>query len=205
MTPSPLVVGFDLDMTLIDSRPGIIETTRAISDEQDLDLDAEGVLDSLLTSTIDVEFKRWFGNERGNELADRFRELYVVHGVPGCDLLPGAGEAVATVRSAGGRAIVVTAKFGPNAQRCLDHVGLGVDAVFGRLHGAGKSEPLRAEGASVYVGDSLADVEAARVAGATSVMVPTGPVNGAELTDAGADVVLPDLTHFPEWLAQHYP
>jgi phosphoglycolate phosphatase len=30
--------------------------------------------------------------------------------------------------------------------------------------------------------------------------VATGPVSAAELADAGADVVLGDLTEFPAWL-----
>ena len=30
--------------------------------------------------------------------------------------------------------------------------------------------------------------------------VPTGPCDEAELRAAGADVILPDLTAFPDWL-----
>lgn len=34
-----------------------------------------------------------------------------------------------------------------------------------------------------------------------AVGVTTGPYTAAELTEAGADVVLPALTDFPAWLA----
>jgi phosphoglycolate phosphatase len=48
--------------------------------------------------------------------------------------------------------------------------------------------------ATVLVGDTPHDVEAAAVAGARSVAVATGRFSASQLADAGADVVLPDLT-----------
>ncbi len=47
------------------------------------------------------------------------------------------------------------------------------------------------------------DVEGARAAGATSVSVLTGGCSRAELEAAGTDVVLEDLTAFPDWLDEH--
>jgi phosphoglycolate phosphatase len=48
--------------------------------------------------------------------------------------------------------------------------------------------------ATVLVGDTPLDVEAARATGARAVAVATGGPTAAELAAAGADVVLPDLT-----------
>jgi phosphoglycolate phosphatase len=48
--------------------------------------------------------------------------------------------------------------------------------------------------ATVLVGDTPHDIEAAASAGARAVGVATGRFSAAELADAGADVVLPDLT-----------
>ena len=48
--------------------------------------------------------------------------------------------------------------------------------------------------ATVLVGDTPHDVEAAAVADARSVAVATGRFSASQLADAGADVVLPDLT-----------
>ena len=50
------------------------------------------------------------------------------------------------------------------------------------------------EGATVYVADSPRDVDAARIGGARSLAVASGRSSVAELRDAGADAVLPDLT-----------
>ncbi len=52
-----------------------------------------------------------------------------------------------------------------------------------------------AEKATIYVADSPRDVEAAAIGGATSVAVASGRASSAELRDAGADLVLPDLTN----------
>jgi len=50
------------------------------------------------------------------------------------------------------------------------------------------------ENATVYVADSPRDVDAAKIGGARSLAVASGRASAAELRDAGADVVLPDLT-----------
>ena len=88
--------------------------------------------------------------------------------------MPGAREAIAAVRAAGGRAIVVTAKHEPNAKLHLEHLGIEPDAVIGDLWAEAKAEALREHGASVYVGDHTGDVRGARTAEALSVAVPPG-------------------------------
>jgi phosphoglycolate phosphatase len=55
--------------------------------------------------------------------------------------------------------------------------------------------------ASVYVADSPRDVDAARIGGASSLAVASGRASAAELRDAGADAVLPDLTGTTELIA----
>jgi len=46
----------------------------------------------------------------------------------------------------------------------------------------------------VYVADSPRDVDAAKIGGASSLAVASGRASAAELREAGADAVLPDLT-----------
>ena len=197
------VVGFDLDMTLVDSRPGIQATIDALAVEAgEAALADPLLLDALLRRNLDLEFADRFTGERATELADRFRELYVTIGVPGTEPLPGAAAALAVVRAAGVRTVVVTAKYEPNAHRCLQHVGLAVDEVFGWRYGPGKAETLRECGAFAYIGDTPRDMEAARAANAIAVAVTTGPHRSDELRAAGADVVLRSLVEFPDWWAR---
>jgi phosphoglycolate phosphatase len=195
------VVGFDLDMTLIDSRPGIHATLLVLSAESGHFIDADVVV-ARLGPPLEQEMARWVPAELVDPLSDRYRELYAEHGIRGGTApLPGAAEALAAVRAAGGRAVVVTAKYGPNAWACLEHTGLAVDAVVGSRHGPQKAEALAEHGAAVYVGDTPPDVAAAHGAGALAVAVPSGPFGADELRGTGADVVLGSLGDFAPWFA----
>ncbi|WP_190140491.1 HAD family hydrolase [Streptomyces longispororuber] len=198
----PLTVGFDLDMTLIDSRPGIRACYVALSERTGRYVDADLAI-TRLGPPLEQELAHWFPADEVVATANLYREMYPTYAIAATPALAGAREAVAAVRAAGGRAIVVTAKYEPNAQLHVDHLGIPADAVVGDLWAERKAQALRAHGASVYVGDHTGDVRGARTAGALSVAVATGPCDAGELRAAGADVVLDDLSQFPDWLAAH--
>ncbi len=212
MPTDELVVGFDLDMTLVDSADGIVATlTRAhhqvtggvegLQVSRELAWPLMGYpLDRIITELmpgVDVDL-----------LADTYRSLYPSTGLSWNTLLPGVHEAFAAIRGAGGRVLVISAKSEPGVHAVLDSLGLleekyRPDLIAGGRFGTAKGELLEAEGAGVYVGDHVGDVAAARFAGAVSVGVSTGPVSAAQLLAAGADVVLDDLLGFPGWLSGH--
>ncbi|MGA4849633.1 HAD family hydrolase [Streptomyces sp. G5(2025)] len=199
MTSHAPTVGFDLDMTLIDSRPGIKAAFQALSAETGTYIDADLAI-TRLGPPLEQELRHWFPEEGIREVADRYREIYPTYAIAPTLAMPGAREAVAAVRAHGGRAIVVTAKYEPNAKLHLAHLGIEADAVIGSLWAEAKAVALREHEASVYVGDHTGDVRGARTAGALSVAVATGPCDAAELRAAGADVVLGELTEFGAWL-----
>jgi phosphoglycolate phosphatase len=193
-------VGFDLDMTLIDPRPGMVELFGVLADETGIPLDGAGFV-SRLGPPLAHEFARYgLDDHTVYGLVARYRELYADIVIPSTTALPGAKEAVKSVADHDGRVIVVTAKFQPTAIRHLTALGIEAEAVVGDVWSAGKATALTEYGAEVYVGDHLGDITGARAADALSVGVATGPISAQDLTDAGADVVLPDLTHFPAWL-----
>ncbi|MER7789920.1 HAD family hydrolase [Streptomyces sp. NPDC097640] len=197
-----VTVGFDLDMTLIDSRPGIKAAFEALSAATGTFVDADLAI-TRLGPPLEQELAHWFPDERIDEMVEMYRTIYPEYAIAPTLAMPGAREAIAAVRQAGGRSVVVTAKHEPNAKLHLAHLGIEADAVVGWLWAEAKGEALREYGASVYVGDHTGDVRGARTAGALSVAVATGPCDAEELRTAGADVVLDDLTAFPEWLARH--
>ncbi|MFD7508189.1 HAD family hydrolase [Streptomyces sp. NPDC059853] len=194
-----LTVGFDLDMTLIDSRPGIRATYEALAAETGVAIDAALAV-TRLGPPLEVELAHWFPAEHIDEAADRYRTMYEEYAIGPTSAMPGAAEAIAAVHAHGGRAVVVTAKYEPNALLHLDALGLRADAVIGSLWAEQKAVALREHAAAVYVGDHVGDVRGAAAAGAHAVAVATGPCDAAELSAAGAGTVLPDLTHFPGWL-----
>jgi phosphoglycolate phosphatase-like HAD superfamily hydrolase len=199
---APLVVGFDLDMTLIDTVPGFAATLEALGAELGVELPI-AELTERLGPPLDVILGPYLPADRLAEAGDRFRALYPDLAVTSVPVLPGAHEALAAVRRHGGRTLLVTGKYAPNAQRHVDHLGLDVDHLEGWVWGVLKGRALREHGAQVYVGDHVHDVEGAHAAGVTSVSVLTGGCDEAELRAAGTDVVLPDLRAFPAWLDEH--
>ncbi|MGA4973724.1 HAD family hydrolase [Streptomyces cinereoruber] len=201
-TPAPapghLTVGFDLDLTLLDTRPGIRATWEAFAADTGVAIDADLVV-TRLGPPLEHEMAYWFPQERVPEMAARYRALYPEHAIEPTVPMPGAEDALRAVREAGGRTLVVTAKNGPHAELHFARLGIEPDAVVGGLWAEGKAEALRAHGARVYVGDHTGDVRGAAAANALSVAVATGPCPAEELREAGADVVLTDLTDFRAW------
>jgi phosphoglycolate phosphatase len=196
------LIGFDLDMTLIDSRRAILASFAAVAAETGVTIDPAGV-DSRLGVPLETELAHWFPAGEIPAAIAIYRRHYPVLAGPLTSVLPGAREALAAVRVAGARAVVITAKFEPTARRSLDDLGLAVDDVYGEAHGPQKGTLLAALGASVYVGDTPADMGAAVQAGACPVGVATGSFTGSELRSAGAGVVLASLGQFPDWYRQY--
>ncbi len=127
-------------------------------------------------------------------------------------LLPGAAEAMAAVAKLDGAVqTVLTGNSRPTAELKLRTFGLDGFVDFGiggygseaypkgtllrvaRQRAAEKHGVTFGEDATVYVADSPRDVDAARIGGARSLAVASGRASAAELRDAGADAVLPDL------------
>lgn len=201
-TSRPLTVGFDLDMTLIDSRPGIRACYQALAERTATHIDADLAV-SRLGPPLAEELINWFPADRVDEVAELYRQMYPEYAIAPTLAMPGAREAISAVREAGGRAIVVTAKYAPNAKLHLAHLGIEPDAVIGGLWAEQKALALREHEAAVYVGDHVGDVRGARAADALSVAVAAGPCDATELRAAGADVVLTDLTEFPRWFSAY--
>lgn len=192
-------VGFDLDMTLIDSRPGVTRAVDIVAAEFSLPVRGADVVDKLGPPMPVLLAEAGLDAELMPAFITRYRELYpsVVAEMPA---LPGAEAALAAVAARGGRVLVVTGKHTPFAHLHLDHLGWQVDAVVGDLWAGAKSVALREHAAHVFVGDHAGDMRGAKGADALAVGVTTGPCGADELRAAGADVVLSDLTGFPAWL-----
>ncbi|MFI7534265.1 HAD family hydrolase [Streptosporangium sp. NPDC049376] len=191
-------VGFDLDMTLADTRAGIAAVYDELASRVGVPIDSAVVV-SRLGPPLEWELANWLPAERIPEAVALYRALYPSIAVPVTTPMPGAAQAVEAVRRAGGRVIVVTGKNLPDAQRTVRALGLDVDEVAGSVFGPAKGPALVAFGAAAYVGDHVADIEAAKAGGAFSVGVATGHHLVEELRGHGADVVLADLTEFAEW------
>lgn len=128
-------------------------------------------------------------------------------------LLTGAAQAVETLASRPDVVVqsVLTGTIRPNAVAKLAAFGLagyfdfevggygsesypkGAQVMMARGRAAEKYGKAFTERNTVYVGDSVRDVAAAKRGGASSVAVATGRSTESDLRAAGADLVLPDL------------
>jgi phosphoglycolate phosphatase len=127
--------------------------------------------------------------------------------------MPGAADAIAALAGSGTRQSVLTGNVRPLAVLKLATAGLGEHldldvGAYGDVHevraelvpvarqAAREAYGVEFDGFStVLVGDTPLDVAAALATGARAVGVATGSFSAAELTAAGAHVVLPDLTY----------
>jgi len=189
-------VGFDLDMTLIDSQRAILGSFAAVAADTGVTIDPAGVR-SRLGIKLEAELAHWFPPEEVDEAVRMYRAHYLTLLRPMTCLLPGAAAALAAVRAAGAKAVVITAKAELPARLSVESVGLNPDEIIADAHGPEKAVVLKEFGAAVYVGDTPADMAAATVAGAHAVGVATGSFGAAELRAAGAADVLPSLVEFP--------
>jgi phosphoglycolate phosphatase len=194
------VVGFDLDMTLVDSSEAIVDSVAAVGRRWDVPIDEEW-LRATLGLPLDIVFPQLVPGVPYDEALEVYRARYLSHGLAMHDVLPGAREALESVVADGFAVLVVSAKKDTHVRAVLQSVDLDhlVAEVVGERFAEGKSESLLAVDAEVYVGDHPGDVLGALGAGAVAVAVATGPTTAAELAEAGADVVLDDLTTFVPW------
>ena len=194
-------VGFDLDMTLIDSRPGIRAAYQALADKTGVHVDADLAI-TRLGPPLRQELREWFPADQVEQAVTTYRALYPDYAITPTVPTPGARAALAAVRELGLRVVVVTSKLGRLAHLHLDHLGLTADEVAGDLFAEGKAAALVEYGVRWYVGDHVGDMVAARTAGVPGIGVSTGPCSADELRAAGAAYVLPDLTGFPALLRE---
>lgn len=201
---APLTVGFDLDLTLVDSHERIISAyIRALRD-LGVEVSRDDLVPHLgipLTHTAAAVAPA----VDADALVLRYRHYYDEPDAPRTLPMPGAVDALRCVRAAGGRTVVVSAKFTPAVHNALAEAGLTelVDVVYGELFATDKAAALIAEGASIYVGDHPGDIAAAHAANAYAVGVTTGANDEAALLAAGAAVTFANLGAFATWLPHH--
>jgi pyrophosphatase PpaX len=206
----PIAVLFDLDGTLVDTVPFILEAVRqAFAGYGTCPTEAEwiaGIGTPLRTQL--ASFAR--RPEDVDALFERYRTFWLAHHDDRTRPFPGAVETLAALASAGHPIGVVTAKIEQGAYRTLRHTALlpYVSAVVGAdscAHAKPHPEPVllaleklgRPPAEALLVGDSPHDIAAAKAAGARAAGALWGACTRAALEAAGADVLLEHVRDVP--------
>ena len=213
MTP---VLIFDLDGTLVDTAPDLLAALNtALAQEGRPPLDPED-LRRLVGRGARVLISEAFNMAVGPTEPDalqrmliRFLEHYRDHLADNSRPFPGVVETLRALRDQGARLGVLTNKPHDLALKLLD--ALELSPLFGAVYGQGRKpyfkpdprifedivEEMGGRGSgALMVGDSIADVEVARAAGAPVLLVSFGytPEPARAL---GADAVVDDFRDIP--------
>jgi phosphoglycolate phosphatase-like HAD superfamily hydrolase len=217
-----LLVLWDVDYTLIDSDGVGRELYQTVFGEMfGRDMPQPGSMAGRTDRAIVAEVLTLAGLDDPRQHVDAFHRLMAAHSAGLADrvaqrvrILPGAAEAMAALARLDGRGVVqslLTGNIRPLAEVKLGPLGLtehlDLDAgAYGSTHEVraelvhearrNASRAYRADfggDATVIVGDTPLDVEAALATGARAVGVATGAFTVGELAAAGAHAVLPDL------------
>ncbi len=209
----PGLVMFDLDGTLVDSAPDIRLAINRVLGEQGHEALTPGDVQSMIGNGIGKLVERAFAARgdilAGDALAARtermmatYRANLTVETVP----MPGALDAVSDLRANGARIAVVTNKPESFSREILSALGFAelIDGVVGGdtcatrkpdpemlFHAAASVGEVASR--CVMVGDSPADIDAAKAAGVASVAVRGGYTN-VPADRLGADIVIERLS-----------
>jgi phosphoglycolate phosphatase-like HAD superfamily hydrolase len=196
---SSVVVGFDLDMTLVDSAAGIAACMTHVLAARGVTHVSREEMVATIGMPLDQALGLWVPADALQQCVMDYREAFPTVGLPHVNLLPGALETLECLRTQHCTLLLISSRQTASVHTILDKCGIAshFSVVEGSLFGEGKGHCLRKHQADLYIGDHPGDVQAAITAQCYCAAVASGPTLATDLTAAGADTVLPDLTGFP--------
>lgn len=200
--PQPDLVLFDLDGTLTDAGPGIVNGMRIVFDHFDLDQPDEATMRTHLGPPLAVTWREHynFTDEQITTALAVYREYYHEVGMFENAVFDGIPELLKKLNDDGIRLATATSKPDFSATRIIEHFGLDHHFEFigaANLEGTRDSKALVIEhtleqlqaGATTHsilmVGDRHHDVHGAKAHGIDTIGVLWGYGDADELTEAG--------------------
>ncbi len=220
----PTAIVWDLDGTLVESAPDLATALNALLNEQGQHTHSVDSVRPMIGGGVAKLIERGFRTAGApldetarDELVPRFMELYTACATQSTHLVPHARDVLIHFYHAGVKQGLCTNK--PIAVTRLILGALDITGFFNSIIGGDstnmrKPHPLplltcleelgvRPEDA-LMVGDSGADVGAARAAGVPVILVPDG-YTGVPAVSLGADYVVGDLAEIPGSIQPHPP
>ena len=191
---------FDMDGTLVDSAPGILEAVRYAQEKLHLPVLEDDALRAFLGPPLKVSFQTVYGmeEEAAGKAAQVFREYYSVAGMFHGELYPGVGGTLSILKRRGYSLYIATSKPTIYAKRIAER--LGIDRYFTDIVGSnldntrgGKQEiiqyimdglPAEESESFLMVGDKSHDIAGAAACGIRAIGVSYGFGSLVELENA---------------------
>jgi phosphoglycolate phosphatase-like HAD superfamily hydrolase len=188
-------IGFDLDMTLVDSNLGLIKTLGHIFPEK-YEIQEKWFVQKISGLPLKEILSTLAHEDEISMFEKLFLELYPSIGVSNSSLYPGAIAALNCVKDSGYEPIIVSAKSPSNLDKMVSYFELPVSLAVGGAHGLGKSKILKDNNAQLYVGDQESDVMSAHNVGIPALKIVSSDL---EFEFTNADWTLEGIEKFPEW------
>ena len=196
---------FDLDGTLTESAPGIINSTKYALSEMGFDIPDDRVLEKFVGPPLVESFQKYCGMSasEAEEALKLYRVYFKDKGIFENSPYDGVSDMLKDLKNAGMGIYLATSKPEVFATRIIEHFCLS--SYFDGVKGASmdgsfhekkdviaavlRENALSAEDC-VMIGDRLHDVRGAKACGVFSIGVLYGYGGEKELREAGADLVL---------------
>ena len=213
------VILFDLDGTLTDSAPGILNSVRYACRKLGLEMPSEATLRKFLGPPLIDSFRTLAGlsDAEADHAVSAFREYFPTKGIFENEVYDGIPEMLKNLQSKGYFLALASSKPQIYVERILEHfdlkkyfavvVGSELDGtretkdqvVQETLHQLFKENPIEPD--QVYmIGDRKFDVEGARALGVESVGVTYGYGSKEELKEAKADYIVQSVEELEKFL-----
>ena len=202
---------FDLDGTLLDSVNVILKTAKEVFGTMGIIYD-EADLRKSIGVPLKVQALRYCG-DRAAEFTELYRKEYSNNSAEDGHVFPYTIEMLDALRTQGYTTALVTSKSISTAQWAMEHTGMAgkFDVIITAddvEHPKPHPQPLLkaleilkiAPEESIYVGDSLFDVDAAQRANVTMVAVSWGARSKEDMQSMCVEQVVDTWQEFLDWL-----
>ena len=200
-----MMILFDLDGTLTDSAPGILNSIRYALNKAGAAIPDAETLNRFIGPPLVDSFERYcgFGHDAALQALADYREYFTAGGMFENRVYDGIVPMLERLSDAGIRCVVATSKPEPFARKILNHFGL--TRYFAAIHGATMDERRNRKGdviawalahsgstaKAIMVGDRANDIEGAKENGLPSIGVLWGYGDEEELAGATSLVSTP--------------
>lgn len=210
------VILFDLDGTLTDSSPGIINSIVYALKKYNISVENTDDLRKFLGPPLHESFRDFYGfdDEKSMEAVGFYREYFSTKGLLENEVYSGIREMLEDLKENGKRLILATSKPQPFTDRIMEHfdlakyfefiAGSNMDGTRSKkaevIAYALESCGIMGKSNVVMVGDREHDIIGATTVGIDSIGVEYGYGDYDELSDAGATYIVKTVEELKELL-----
>jgi phosphoglycolate phosphatase len=198
--PQAPTIGFDLDLTLIDTGEATAHALTVVTRELGLTLDLDQVLADRGPAFRDV-IAGYVPAPLLTAVLRRFYRVFLAESIGLVRPIEGARETLDRLHAVGGRSVIITGRREVSARRCLEALGLRTDTLCGGVSGPAKAPAMTGHGLHAFVGDHALDMMGARIANVPGVGVLSGGHDPATLRAAGASAIVTSVAALPSWFS----